>query len=382
MQTDRHDSNKTRRAIIHVGTEKTGTTSLQAALATNRDMLRGHGILFPSSPGKLNHTRLVAASEDDDVIDNIKAHLMAARRESEARLRRTFHADFQKELNSGADWHTLVLSSELIHSRLHTRSEIERLLSHVRGIVDEIVIVAVLRRQDQLAVSRFSTAIRAGHDGFDDVFGDIAEHAFKRLPPRRDVSDWTQYYDYAALLDRFGPFVARDNILVRLYEVDGQRTDPVQMLAGVLNIDPVEFADSGPDLNPAMSAEAQFVISKLNRRIPPHLPTGRRNEEFVALKRRIEAEMTGPARKVPRADAQEFLRRFTASNERLRKTYFPNRPTLFDEDFSHYPETVDYSDFADRLAPAIDAYASALEPSLPPTGLKRAIGKMRRLWTT
>lgn len=380
VDTDRRTFGKTRRAIIHVGTEKTGTTSLQAALADNREMLRGHGILFPISPGKKNHTRLVAASEDNGVIDNIKAHILAARRESEAALRKSFQSDFQKELNSGPAWHTLVLSSELIHSRLHNPSEFERLLSYIRGTVDDIVVVAVLRRQDQLALSRFSTAIRAGHDRFDDVFGDIAEHAFKRLPPNRDVSDWTQYYDYYAFLNRFTSLVGPENVLVRLYEVDGQRTDPVVMIANVLNLDASEFTDSGPDLNPAMSAEAQYVISQLNRRIPPHLPTGRRNEEFVTLKRRVEAEMVGPGRKVPRAEAEAFLHRFADSNDRLRATFFPDRRSLFDEDFSTYPESVDYSDFPTRLAPTIDAYASALEPSLPPYGLKRAIGKMRRLW--
>ncbi len=370
-----------RRAIIHVGTEKTGTTSLQQLLADNRDWLRAQGVLFPISAGKVNHTRLVAAAEDDGVIDNIKAHIMAARRETEARLRKTFRADLKQELAGGAPWHTMVLSSELIHSRLHTRSEIERLMSFVADAVDSVTIMVVLRRQDQLAVSRFSTAVRTGHTGFDDVFGDIAEHAYRRLPPSRDISDMTHYYDYTRLIDRFSPYVQDTNFVARLYEADGIRMDPVQLLAEVLDLDPAQLSDNAPSLNAAMSAEAQYVISQLNQRIPPYLPSGKRNEDVRALKQRIEAELSGQPRNVSRDAAKAFLARFDKSNEAVRARFFPDRATLFDSDFSMYPQSVDYSDYPARFGPVVSEYvASLVRMSQPSSALKRTMVKVRRLW--
>lgn len=370
-----------RRAIIHVGTEKTGTTSLQNVLAENRNWLRGHGILFPSSAGKVNHTRLVAAAEDKGVIDNIKAHIMAVRHETEDALRNNFRAAFRRELASNQPWHTVVLSSELVHSRLHNQSEIETLLSFVSDFVEDITILAVLRRQDQLAVSRFSTAIRAGHTGFDDVFEDISEHAYFWLPPDRNISDFQYYYDYENLVKRFAPFVSDSDLDLRLYHVDGGRTDPVQIISEVLDLDLHGPAAGFPALNPAMSAEAQFVIGQINRRIPSHLPTGKRDQRYIELKRRIEKELAGPARTVSRAEAEMFQKRFEQSNEALRVRFFPERPTLFDHDFSMYPETVQYDDFATRLEPVISQYVDSISRSPKRnSALNRTFGTFRKLW--
>ena len=46
--------------ILHIGTEKTGTTSIQKFLATNRTLLKANGVLYPLSPGKVNHIGLEA----------------------------------------------------------------------------------------------------------------------------------------------------------------------------------------------------------------------------------------------------------------------------------------------------------------------------------
>ena len=54
-----------RRAILQIGTEKTGTTSLQAFLAVNRDRLARRGIRYPRFPGDMNHTGLAAYAMDD-----------------------------------------------------------------------------------------------------------------------------------------------------------------------------------------------------------------------------------------------------------------------------------------------------------------------------
>lgn len=46
-----------RKLILHIGTHKTGTTSIQAALAENRDWLRGQGLVYPDG-GQILKTRL------------------------------------------------------------------------------------------------------------------------------------------------------------------------------------------------------------------------------------------------------------------------------------------------------------------------------------
>lgn len=350
-----------RRAILHIGTEKTGTTSLQASLDRNRDALLRRGVLFPRCLGPVNHTVLVAAAQDDGYADRIKTHLLAQRNTTEAALRRTLADDLVREMEAASDWHTLVISSELIHSRLHTASEVDRLLSFFHDAVDEIVVMVVLRRQDKLAVSRFSTAVRSGLGDFDAVFWDIADHAFVRIPPGRSIDDMVHYYDFAVLIDRFAQVLGDAAMRVHLYEEDGTRLDPFAALCVHLAIDARDLDLTVNEFNPAISAEAQYVLAALNRRFPMLLPDGRRDWQYSRLKRRVETEVTGQRREVARADARAFAARFDASNEAVRARFFPRRATLFDDDFGMYPDKVDYSGFHDRLSPVVEAYVEQME---------------------
>ncbi len=350
-----------KKALIHIGTEKTGSTSLQSFLANGRTQLRDFGILFPRSAGPVNHTSLVAASEDDGLVDNIKAHILASRHKTETQLRQRLRTELEREMTSGPPWHTLMISSELIQSRLHTKTEVKRLLSYFSDFVDEIQILVFLRRQDQMAVSRFSTAIRAGHSRFDDVLGDLAAHQFLKVPEGREISDMKHYYDYAELIDRFAGIVEDSNIFVHLYQLDGDRVSPVEILCSLLGLNFDVVQESVPKQNMPMSAEAQFVISRLNRQFPANLPTGERNRAFKELRKRVEADFTGRPRTVKREDAQAFLARFAASNEIVRERFFPERSSLFDTDFSMYPETVSYEEFETQLAPVVARYSKEMK---------------------
>jgi len=51
--------------ILHIGTEKTGSTSIQRYLAKNRVRLREAGVLFPLAPGLDNQRALTAAAEEN-----------------------------------------------------------------------------------------------------------------------------------------------------------------------------------------------------------------------------------------------------------------------------------------------------------------------------
>ena len=62
------------RCILHIGTEKTGTTSLQAALSSHRESLSKQGVLYARAPGQRNSRSLAAAfstkrDEDDYLIE-------------------------------------------------------------------------------------------------------------------------------------------------------------------------------------------------------------------------------------------------------------------------------------------------------------------------
>src|SRR5215469_5693606 len=57
---------------LHIGTQKTGTTSLQHYLSANRERLLERGFLYPSSTGRINHVGITAYSRDEEKIDLIR----------------------------------------------------------------------------------------------------------------------------------------------------------------------------------------------------------------------------------------------------------------------------------------------------------------------
>lgn len=366
-----------RRAILHIGSEKTGSTSIQAGLSANRKKLLEAGILFPKSAGPMNHTRLVVACLDDDVVDNIKAHYLARTGLDSLKFRAQFEAKFDEELSRCPDWKTLVVSSELVQSRLCSETEVARLIKLLRRYVDRIDVVIYLRRQDRLAVSRFSSAIRAGYPSFDGVFGDLSPYAFLELPEGGGRDDMNEFFDYDRVISRFeglGP-----DVVVRpiVFDPPGERPDPVAAFSDCLD----EVAGSrlpkqaSAHLNAAMSVKAQWVIAALNAERAPRLKDGRRDKRRIALLRRVERELVGPARQVSRASAESFLERFSESNEAIRRRYFPNQAVLFESSFEMYPDSIDYSEIAEECAAVLEGYRS--EGAMRP-GWKRA---MKQLWT-
>ena len=352
-------------AVIHVGLEKTGTTAVQAWLAARRADLWREGVLFPASPGAQNHTRLVAACLDDAVIDNIKAHQMAAQARSAPALRARFLRDFGAELGQGG-WSRLVLSSELISSRLFAASEVDRLIAMVAPHVDALRIVLVLRRQADLALSRFSSVLRAGFDRYAAVWDDLSAVAFRALPAGRVVDDMGDYFDFDRILSRFARLDAE--LRVSLYDP----TDPLGPVLSALDLPPVP--DALPRVNSALSAPAQALIARLNRDHAVQFPSGLRNEAYQTLLRQIEAQVSGPPRQVPRAEAEAFQARFTASNDRLAA----RTGLRFSHDFSAFPPRVD-----DHRQPEPEALrhwqakARAL-PRSEPSG-QLALRRLRRL---
>ena len=52
--------------VLHIGSSKTGTTTLQRVLRRNPEALRATGHLYPRTPGSVRHTKLGLFVRPDD----------------------------------------------------------------------------------------------------------------------------------------------------------------------------------------------------------------------------------------------------------------------------------------------------------------------------
>jgi hypothetical protein len=362
-------------AVIHVGLEKTGSTAIQSWLHANRHALLDRHILVPQSLGTPNQTRLVAACLDDGVTDNIKAHFLSRENLTEGKFRKKTKAAFDVEVAASKDWSTLVITSELISSRLFSPTEIAHLVDWLRPHVDRMTFVIYLRRQDDLAVSRYSSALRAGHFGFDDIWADLSANSFPIVPPERSISDYGEYFDYNRILGRFDD-IPNAEVIPQVYDPSRAGGNIVEDFARLLGLPDALGGDGARRANPALSAEAQYIISELNRDNRVQWPSGARNEPYRALLRSIETDVGGTRRAVPRAEAVAFMDRFWASNEAVVRRWFPD--SMFGDRFEQWPETADYRQMQADLQPVLDKYRS-IAAKLP--GSEPSRSDLKRLWS-
>ena len=86
------------KAFLHIGTEKTGTTTIQHFFAHNRSNLLRDDFLYPCSPGEANHTKLAAFALKEHKIQDLRKLLGITDSEKVLQFRNEFKNELAEEL--------------------------------------------------------------------------------------------------------------------------------------------------------------------------------------------------------------------------------------------------------------------------------------------
>jgi hypothetical protein len=323
-----------RRCILHIGTEKTGTTSLQRFLGINRDALLQRGFFVPASlspyPVMANHESLATMALDPAKLgDDLRVRAGLKTIEDVKELRVRVEEDLTREIVALSpqpeNSPTLLLSSEHCHSRLVTREEVRYVRQFLDGFTDETRIIVYLRPQHELAISLYDQALKVGYHDID-VLPDFIGHR----------SRWVGrlYFEYDKLLERWAGEFGRDKITVRLYSKE--RNDVIRdfMSAISCNMDGLQVPANE---NVSLNAECQTVLNAINRYVASQTSLPAPPLQREKLITTLGAMSSGSGNKVKREDAIRFFHDFDDCNERVRKGYFPGVEPLFQPDFNAFP---------------------------------------------
>lgn len=312
-----------RKAILQIGTEKTGSTSLQSFLAANREPLAERGFIYPRFCGALNHTGLAAYAMSDDRPDPIKLSFGGTDPATVPAMRNRLRKLAAAELNGSQ---TAIFCSEHCHSRIRHPEEVQRLKALLDEFFDEVRVSVYLRRQDRVALSLYSTKLKSG--GTPDTI---------LPPPGTDEG----YYNYERFLELWEGVFGRDAMSVRLYERNLLHNgNVIDDFLKCWDIGVPENFRSVPNENGAITMQAQEFLKAVN----PALPSvaGDREEDLRgSLVSTLERTFPGRGAQPARHVAQAFYDFYAASNTAVAAEYFPDQTVLFDEDFSGYPEQSD-----------------------------------------
>jgi hypothetical protein len=323
--------------ILHVGIEKTGTTSLQRFLGLNAARLLEQGVFAPRSlvadpaGGIYNHVLVSTASRlVYDEPDDLQRGIGLCSMDLVVRHRQLVIAALADEIAALArPARVMLVSNEHIHSRLRADAELRQARSLLARFCDRIKVVVYLRRQDEVARSLAMTALRggatelrllpdfSGANGFDPVLGvDFG------------------YFDHAALLGRLADAFGADALDVRIY-ADGELRDgdTVGDFFWREGIDIAGLPRPARE-NASLAADAAIFLAKINA-ADAGTDAAMRQHLLGCLANAHAGAPALPAR----ADAERFMALFADSNEAVRRRWFPGRERLFAADFDRYPET-------------------------------------------
>ena len=321
-----------KRAILHIGTEKTGSTSIQQFLFANRERLERTGRLFPASAGYLSNHKLVVWAKDRPEPDIVSMATGDSDAASLAEWKDGFVVDHCNEvlpwLAARRRDATVIYSSEHLQSRLVAPSEIRRVARLLRPMYDRVEVVVYLRRQDRYAMSAHGTSVRAGElRAFDFA----------------EVNAAGPYYDHLALLENWAAVFGDEAMTVRVFErprlVDGDVVADFAELAGLRSRWPRAPYLMPASENEALSLTAEAALRAFNALGPddPRLA----GEDPAAVRRflvdALQGHEDGLERPRPsRASAIAFYERFREGNRAVAERWLEGRG--FDEGFDDYPE--------------------------------------------
>ena len=189
---------------LHMGTQKTGTSSLQYFCSLNRAVLQGLGFEYPMVPVAYSYASihrnghfLIGTLYDEQGERD-------AQRETQAR-----ETGFATVADAFRSYDNVVLSDESLFDRSVHEPEMhwDELLEHVQEWGCEVKAIVYLRRQDQFALSRYNQKVKMG----DSRGGKLEWSRWVESLPGLEL-------DYFAVLERISGYIGKQNVIVRVYD--------------------------------------------------------------------------------------------------------------------------------------------------------------------
>jgi AAA+ ATPase superfamily predicted ATPase len=196
--------------VIHIGTEKTGSTTLQEFMVLNRDVLLVNGVYVPQCLGRSNHRKLAVYCMSDSKLDDFIINNGLIKKRKRERFRQSVADALIKELGELDQTlvDTVLISSEHFHSRLTDISEVEQLKVLFASIGADVKVICYLRKQSHLVESKYSTFLKSR--GMTASFASFSEECVES----------NRYYNYDLFLKLWEQCFSVENIRIREFSLN------------------------------------------------------------------------------------------------------------------------------------------------------------------
>ena len=322
--------------ILHIGTEKTGTTSIQDFLKRNIDQLKQNAIYVPQTPmvGGGNHRWIPLFANNDGFSDGfVKRQQFKSdedRKETINKKRRQFIDECQ---NAASACSTLILSSEHFQSQLRTVEEIQRLRDLLEEVADKIIIVIYIRDPLKTAVSLLSTAIKGGGAPSGLPSPSQREKCEHVCNHGQTIKSWKECFpDAKIVVRRFErSLLAKSDVVI----------DFCSQVIDDFCEEEYEFANPA---NETLSLTGMALLRKLNVQFPVFVDK-RPNRMRGQITNFISKNTLDGSKFLPSRDEFEaYKNHFSESCESVRSQFFPLEESLFIDQTEFAEKKIDLSE--------------------------------------
>ncbi len=307
---------------LHIGTPKTGTTSIQHFCYDNMRILAEKGYYYPHMPFEYpnlsmyrNGLFLEARCFKDNGERNIDME--------------------QQNLNNGfklvnkyfQTYDNIILSDEGVWSRCFNRKRLEEVSKNLTSAALEgeyaIKIIVYLRRQDEFLLSWYNQMIK---------------HS---ASPKLNSLTWDEYFenyskyislDYLKCLNKLARVFGQENIIVKRF--DSEYFYKNSLLADFLNIFGLELTEEfiveKEQVNVKMSENACEIKRIINELEEIDVEEMRRYEKIL-LNISVFSERDYPSCRMSREERDEFMKQYEHSNQKLADKYIGDGRPLFND---------------------------------------------------
>lgn len=239
------------RTVLHIGMEKTATTSIQKTLASHRTELASEGILYPkfktnSNVEVYNYAKGISNLDELRVFNGIRnANDLNS-------FRKYFEEDLTKQLEF--DVKTMVLSNENLSSRLFDINELRRLRGFLTELSTEVTVVVYVRNLYSFILSSYSTAVKQGEtvELYEFIGRDKLKYRFQ----------------YEKILNLWRNVFGQDNVIVKNYDDvcvgEGLVSDFFSFIGSSVELKEIDSIKH----NKSLDYVALTVLKRLNKNIP------------------------------------------------------------------------------------------------------------------
>ena len=168
--------------FLHIGVEKTGTTSIQKFLYLNRSLLNQNGYQLTDSLSKPNNTGITVLSLSSFKSEEIKHFSDVSTEEKFNKKKQFLKWGIKEEVKKAKLGSKFIFSNEHMHSLLSSREEIDFLKKFLQSVgFSDFTVIVFVRPIIEMVRSRRSTAFKNANINIHPRLQDASKENFPYL---------------------------------------------------------------------------------------------------------------------------------------------------------------------------------------------------------